>query len=257
MGKLSQLIEAYKSYRDEESIVIYQMGKVASTTLENSVQKGLHIHSLFGNQPCPGRQLQKRSGMLWLQGQVLDAIRRYALRQRQEVRIISLMRDPVGRNVSMFFQDLPFWLYDHIAKIKGHTRVEGYEIINDSFRDTYDHLYFDSWFDREIKALTGVDIFDYSFDKQSGYLLIEAGKWKILLLTMEKLGQNEAILSEFCQQPVKLQDSNVAEKKWYSPVIKQFREEGALTPEYARQMYATRTARFFYDDAWIADKTSE
>lgn len=46
------------------------------------------------------------------------------------------------------------------------------------------------WFDVCMKELTGLGIFQYLFDRETGYGLIKEGKWEILVLKTESLNAN-------------------------------------------------------------------
>ena len=110
---INDVKKVIKMYRNK--IFIYQMGKVGSTSLEESIENSVHMHTLYSNSECWVREAQ-----LWGLLSPLQKIKRYVgskldrmiIRSNNEVKIITLVRDPVARDVSMFFQRLPYW-YTH------------------------------------------------------------------------------------------------------------------------------------------------
>ena len=107
-----------------------------------------------------------------------------------------------------------------------------------------------SWFDYEIKALFGVDIYEYPFDKEKGYSIIEHDNVQILIYKCEKLYQLEKVLAEFLKIPdFRLEKSNQGEEKIYAYVYKKFKEEVKLNLQYFDYYYTNNLKlKHFYTD---------
>ncbi len=247
LSKLQKLISYYKEYRDESSILIYQMGKVGSTSIEKSLPSSIHIHSLFNNPPCFVHLKQRRVGLLSsIEGWVADGVKRLAIKNRKNIKIISLVRDPFKRDISMFFQNLPQWLYEYTGTHEVDTREEGLSILIDAFQKTYDYDYALRWFDLELKKLTGVDIFDFDFDVSKGYLEIHSGRYSILLLKLETISAANGVLNEFCGQEIEIITANSGNKKWYAPVYDDFKRTAFQSDEYVGKVKQSKLYKHFY-----------
>ncbi|MCV5836652.1 putative capsular polysaccharide synthesis family protein, partial [Escherichia coli] len=83
----------------------------------------------------------------------------HMLKRNQDVRIISLVREPIGRNISMFFQSLPFWMAEKYLNDDSAIRSERPQLLQEAFEEHMNHHYPLEWFDNEIKTLTGIDVF--------------------------------------------------------------------------------------------------
>lgn len=209
-----------------DTLFLYQMGKVGSTALERALPNALHMHSLFQNPPCPARQaLSSRGGFSGFRRRLSDAAKVRIIRSRPKTKIISLARDPLDRNIAMFFQDLHFWLSAYIEKYPYRMRDEGQELLIDAFNEMFPHSYPSTWFDRELKQLTGIDIFEHPFDRTQGYSVINSGPYELLLLRSEQLSNLLPVVSDFVGFEVVLAEVNRGDAKWYGAAYRQFKAD--------------------------------
>lgn len=217
-----RLNDVITRFSDENNVLIYQMGKVGSTSLEKSIPGSIHLHSLYGNAPCWIFQKQHRSGLAFINGYVGDFIKRRCILKRKKVKIITLVRDPYKRNLSMFFQDLSHWVYNYMGAQGADCRTDDSGFLFDVFESSFDHDYLHSWFDKEIRRLTGIDIYESSFSSQ-GFSIYKNGKFEVLLLRAEDLNNNMDIIEKFLGIELKVSSSNLGEKKWYSSLYREFK----------------------------------
>lgn len=245
-----KLLKHFKQIANEyssDSVLIYQMGKVGSTSLEMSLAKARHFHTLYSNSPCkihderrkkrPLRRLMKWFG---------NGLKQTMIRRRKTVRIISPVREPYGRNVSMFFQDLPFWMVHYQESTGYDSRREGPEFLYETFETAFDHFYFDHWFDKELKRLTGIDIFEYPFDMEKGYSVIRKGRYEVMLIKLEKMDELHTAIEEFVGYTFAMQSANKGEQKWYACLYRDFMARYRPSERYLNRLYDTKTVRHFY-----------
>jgi hypothetical protein len=224
MNKLfRQAVFDYRRYSDKKNILVYQMGKVGSSSLEASLNHAVHTHTLYGNSPCNVGELQRKPGIKgWLLRQIKFFLRRRFLLSRDEVKIITVVRDPVKRNFSMFFQELSYWVVDYINKNDPDMRYIDKNFLYDVYRESFDHYYCLEWFDKEIKRLTGIDVLNSDFDKSSGYGLYTKDKFKLLVLKAENIDANYEVIRQFVGEEFEVKRVNDSAGKWYNPVYKDF-----------------------------------
>jgi hypothetical protein len=223
---IKQVFNFYKEYRDEKNILIYQMGKVGSTTIENSIPNSIHLHTLYNNPPCWIHQKIRRPGII---GQFIievgDFIKRIAIKQRKNIKIISMVRNPLNRDISMFFQNLPYWYIHHVHKNQIDIREDGVEFLEEVFSESYDHNYQLEWFDKEIKRLTGIDIFNENYNTKKGYIKIKKGKYELFLFRLEDIDKALPALSDFVGKDIILKEKNIGDKKWYASIYSEFKQK--------------------------------
>jgi len=238
---LGKTRDVLKKIYNKNSVILYQMGKVGSTTLEHSLDNAFHVHSFYNNPPC--KHLKRDLDLsLFISNKILT----YKIKRKEVTKIISLVRDPYLRNISMFFQDLHHWLAHYQRETFFDTREEGMEFLFSAFENGYDHFYFDRWFDMEIKRFTGIDIFCHPFNTEKGYQIIREGSFEILLLQSEKINKLKAVISDFTNQKFTIKHKNIGEKKWYAPIYKVFQSNYKVSEDYLDSLYQTRTATHFY-----------
>ena len=184
-------------------LLIYQMGKVGSTTLRASMDnigiKSYHVHSFR-----------------YLSSYIPNA---------NQIKIITLVREPVSRTLSAIFQnpaDFPNYDMSFDSIISRHL-MEG-------------RLLFD-WFDHELKEYFGIDIYAHPFDKEKGYSIIKQGNVEVLAMKLEKLNSLEQVISEFIGAPqFKLINANIGNDKHYKYLYKNVKD-AIIIPREIFDMY--------------------
>lgn len=199
-----------------DTILIWQPGKVGSTSIAKSLEKeGIHyshlhclsfvnwldikIHNSYGIQHHWENKPIKRSEII---------------QNSEKVKIISLVRDPIARSIADYFEGLGrlYCKYED-------TNVDIFQDINNFIEmeaGVGDSGYIFEWFDHEIKEFLDIDIYQYDFDKEKGYQVISEDNIEILLIKTEKLTSCEEILGQFVGvEGFKLIQDNVGNQKIY------------------------------------------
>lgn len=191
------------------AILVYQPGKVGSTSVCTTLfLEGvdvIHIHNI-----CFFDYEDTEKGMAVME----EASAFFKKHLRAEgCKIITLVRDPVARGLSLFMQGFSNDMYtSHHFGSEYSLAANASEYIVKNL-DNNDEF---TWFDRELKEATGIDIYQYPFDKENGHAWIKEGNIEILVLTLEKLNENVEVLGEFVGKPgIKLKNSNVGDEKQY------------------------------------------
>ncbi|KXF80014.1 putative capsular polysaccharide synthesis family protein [Enterovibrio coralii] len=220
--------------KDPRFVLVYQMGKVGSSSIEASLEQAnipsWHIHTFDDNEEF---QMYRNTSDVacffdWhvRAGYKLAlAHRKRILQKRESLKIITLVRDPVATVVSRFFQDL------HIQFVAGKKN----EAIHGDIEKTLAHLfdafdtqirleYFTDWFDRELKRQFGVDIYQHVHDPNQGHWTMSQGGRDVLLMKCEAINDSASVLADFLAEPsFTLTTSNDAANKWYSELYRQFK----------------------------------
>lgn len=252
------------------AIIVYQMGKVGSSTVVASL-KALdlgntvyHIHTLtkegleageriyrdlqsnfFNRYPNRSRHLLASRLLIKQKNQGLGDTR---------WKVVTLVRDPIARNISAFFQVSEQWLPD-----SSQIRLTQSEDAIRIFLDQYEHKEPLVWFDREFKPALGVDVYASDFDPSEGYKIYSAGPIEILLIRLESLNQcaHEAMQKFLDIDHFNLVTANVAEEKSYSAAYNAFKKRIVLPDSYIEMMYTSRYAQHFYSENEIAAFTKK
>lgn len=191
-------------YYQNPGILILQPGKVGSSTIKKSLEACnvpyVHVHNF----------IYKEDERLEL---VLDECKRVIRNKCEKVKIITLVREPIMREISYYMQELD--IVENISMFKADLVSGVIDWLNYTANVEPYGLEF-AWFDSVLKDLTGIDIFQYPFDREKGYTIINEGKWEILLLKLENLNLNEGIIGKFVgTKHFKLENGNESKNKRY------------------------------------------
>ncbi len=252
----------FKEYGIKEPILIYQMGKVGSRTVYRSLKAlGLgvpvyHCHllndldkiedAIIKSRANPKETLAEIRNGRKLRSQIFEG-------KYKKWNLISLVRDPIKRNISAFFQNITEVIPDVYEKYNNNS-ISIDEIIN-SFIHEYDHnapLY---WFDSQLKDVFDIDVFASEFPKAAGYEVYDGEKVRLLLMRLENLTAcvQDAIEVFFGIQDFKLINVNIGNQKKYNKIYRDFLENANLPANYIDLMYDSKFCKHFYNSDEIEE----
>lgn len=250
-----------------EFILLYQMGKVASRSIEKSlINAGYNVWSPHVLKGVLNRQLFKYKRIykyIGLKGMSKRIIKKLAnnkkiflLKRAKPLKIISLVREPISRNVSMFFQNIHIPLIN-IANSVDIRKQENSSInvLITEFFNKFNSHHGIEWFDRELKAVFNVDVYNYDFDKMKGYTIINQDNISLLIIKLEMLELiGDKIIGDFIgNHNIKIQKTNTANVKWYSRVYNEFNQKIEYSDEYLDSLYNSKYMKHFYSEKEIKE----
>lgn len=216
-------------------VFVYQMGKVASQSIHEPLRDAYPGEVIHGHVFSPD----------YPQGEVKELYRYWEQRNRRlKMPLISLTREPVGRNVSAFFQN--FETYTGMP-VEAWTRPV--EDLLEVFLQEFPHHIPEIWFDRSIKQNFGVDVFSVPFPAEGTCVIPHA--WNpLLVIRMEADDEVKThAVREFLQVPgFSTIRRNQSAGKEYGSLYEAFRKGVKLPGTYVEQQTSTRYFRHFYGD---------
>lgn len=232
----------------KDIIIVYQMGKVGSTFITKSVRGSKSVHVLYGGPLCPPlRNYSKKR--TWTKFYANKVIARIKLMLAKRVKVVCLVREPVARNISMFFQNFPFWYlahYDNSSYIvaKSHKK----NLIENIFMQEFNHEYGINWVDRELSKLIKQDVYKIDFDRECGFSVFNVGKYDVFLARYESINTKSlrGELQRFVNQEINFEKINDGSQKWYSDLYKKFQLEFSPPSEYIDKLYGSKFCKHFY-----------
>lgn len=251
------------------SIIVFQMGKVGSKTVQESLIRAYrklhqpveiyHSHILcnFENAEAiirkerlnPEPTLAVINAGRELRRQIDESLDR-------QWKIITLVRDPIARNVGTFFQVLD----EHIPNWKQRydSNALTVEDVQKAFLNAGSiHTEPVRWFDEQLLPVFGVDVFSESFPRETGYKIYHPdSRISVLLIRLEDLERIGALaIEEFLGlKGIELFNTNIGDEKDYAELYRLFKQK-PLPDEYIREMYSTKCAKTFYTSTDIAKFT--
>jgi hypothetical protein len=177
-------------------------------------------------------------------------------------KVITLIRDPVARNVSSFFENMELFEYDYAAKMKSGREedivAELMELFRKKYIDGSDAAHVDAdpltWFDEELKTVFDVDVLEGDFPVERGFEIYEGPLADVLFIRLEDLGtyMGEAFERFLGLEGAGLQQSNVGTDKDYAPLYRRFLDTFKIPGAYLDRMYNSKVSRHFYTEEELA-----
>lgn len=252
---------AFMSMHGKDPIIIYQMGKVGSSSIKESLKAlGMgvaiyHVHHLDRDplKRSEGTNVTKNKPVppepVWATRYIGKLIREYG--GNHKWKIVTLVRDPVARNISAFFQTihLSFSEFDQQV-IEGTLNVDR---LIETFLNSYNHDYPITWFDQEMKPVFGIDVYNSEFPKTIGYKIYKGDHAEVLLIRAEDMDKcSPAAFREFLNiEKFGMITVNVGSQKQYSQIYRQFIDRINLPESYFDRMYSSKYAKHFYSHTEI------
>jgi hypothetical protein len=218
------------------------MGKVGSKTVTESLKMAkigrpiYHIHSL-ATETLDENERKYKSFTPHVGGDLKYVWRSQYIRMGvdgglngEKWKILTLVRDPVARNLANFFQ--------HIRVEPGSDRQwklksdwHDFEItVNDNNTEELVELFFERqwhdlpliWFDREFMSVFGIDIYASNFPISKGYKIYDEKEADVLLIRLENLDDCAAkAFKEFLNiDNLTLVSANVGSQKDYADIYR-------------------------------------
>ncbi|KPA13125.1 hypothetical protein MHK_006661 [Candidatus Magnetomorum sp. HK-1] len=210
-------------------ILIYQMGKVGSSTIRTSLAKAkisnpiVYVHYLSWSSINSVEKffLDKPDHQIPPHIQFSKIVRQMIDKYMGQIRfkVISLVRDPVARDISSTFQNIKLGL-PHIV------HVDKKEAVNDILEYLLNEFHkFDentdevcTWFDKEIRDVLKFDVFSVQFNTVEGYQIYSTKYSDLLIIRLEDLTRcyKKAFYEFLGISNFSLVYDNKGTKKWYA-----------------------------------------
>jgi hypothetical protein len=257
-------------------LLIYQMGKVGSKTVRSSLRpleldrSIYHVHYLSLDR-VNELESERKQYLGTDKEHLLKHVWQYQYLRRQiangfdgkRCQVITLTREPVGRNVATFFENLevaPLAQQDHYAIRSDYYDFElvldigNIDPLAEIFFERMNHDTPLTFFDRELKGVLGVDVFASQFPRSKGYQIYRNERTEVLLIRLEDL--NECARDAFREflgiADLGLINTNIGSEKEYASLYRTFKEAIVLPQAYVHRMYTSDYAQHFYSPAEIA-----
>ncbi len=251
IGRSWQLVRGIDA---EDAVLVYQMGKVASTSVFHSLLdlpgcRAYHVHRMNPETIARLRAAYLERGMSPLDERMGLALYRRIAEPRRPARVISLVREPIGRNISAFFQGLDG--YAGVADAHLHLSTDA---LVECFLDRYLHDLPLEWFEVELGATLGIDVYAHDFPKDRGWLEIREPPYRLLLMHHDLTDEiKEARIAELIGRPdYRLRRVNEASTKGYAEAYRAFRDRIRVPADHADRMLGSRYAKHFFDAEQLA-----
>lgn len=235
----------------ERPVLIHTMGKVGSMALAGAVERAeipgvevFHTHRLIDHTDAG--VIAERSGLAprrtWY---VSSALERCIAEDDGPVVVLTVVRDPLERNISGFFQTIERYLPDG-RPINPSAPPSAAELV-DLFVDRFPHQAITTWLDREIAAHFGVDPYATPFDADAGFDIHRAGNTVVGLARHDRFPDAaEGMLRAALEADgIELIRRNTTADKHIGDLVDEFKRLLVLPEALVDELYRSRYATHF------------
>ncbi len=248
-------------------ILIYQMGKVGSSTVYKTLKDAalpnsiFHLHFL-SNVLIEAREHHIKGGIYPPPYHIYlgESIRKFIKRNTHcPCKIISLVRDPIAMVVSNVFQN-PYFAKENLYTCDNTIDPEKVVKVLDQYlrkqfkTDSYVDSYIYKWFDRELKQVFDIDVFAKPFPRNVGYVSYKKDEVEALVIRLEDLSQKgPRAITEFMglNNLLVLKQANIRNESKdaipYRQVLKKIRLDLSL----CKEIYSNRFVKHFYSEEMV------
>ena len=237
-------------------VVVHTVGKVASSTIYYGAKATLVNHQLFHTHTLNPvrmerivRVLQRHGNSLSIEsGHIKDSrdLAPILLDKSIEFKIITLIRDPIARDVSAFFENLNIFGVDQ-------NNLPTVDEACKKFVATYPNNTIEEWFSDEFCKVFGIDLFAMDFPKDVGWNIFSKDNFKFLLMkaeTPDDVKQN--VVAAFLECPrFKISNANIMSEKFDKSYYKNFKVQLKHYIAEKLKSYDGDYVKYFYSDSEI------
>jgi hypothetical protein len=240
-------------------VLVYTAPKVASTAVTVALQAAgqavFHVHMISAASMGSLREAMRRRGLTRMKWDSLGledigkALAAELIAPGHPARIVSLVRDPVARNISFYFETLDvLWQTE-----RAYERV-GLERLLAEFHERFRHERGVDWFDREFKPVLGLDVYEHPFPHDRGYQRLDSGPYEVLIMRhdLDDRVKEKCLADLVGVRSVSLSPKNVSAQKPYADVYREFLRRVELPEDYVNRLLDSKYARHFYSPEELA-----
>lgn len=240
--------------RNATPVVVYQMGKVGSSSIENSLMRALERPVFHVHMMNPENIKRHFNNLLHQRNPIPDhlitgkLLHKAIITRNREAKFITSVREPIARNISAFFQNISI-----LAPEISNSEWLSVDELTSIFLQRYPHTVPLNWFDREIAQTLRIDVYAHSFPKEKGYMQLSNGNFDLLILKSEldDRAKEREIASFLDLSSFSLRRYNVAAEKSYAEMYQSFVRNIQLPTFYINAMCDAKFTRHFYTDSEI------
>jgi hypothetical protein len=217
--------------RKAPPVFVFQMGKVASSSIFKSLSEQYPGNVVHGHDFYEDHEY-------WRISRIYD----WSIKEKQKTHIISLTREPVGRNISAFFQN--FERDTGVAYAESNHSIDELRTL---FLENYDHDIPLEWFQKNIQGNFHIDVYAEPFPA-SGFNTYAQANIRLLVMRseLEDSMKVRAVKDFLGLETFQLANANIGSQKVYAPTYRRFKDEVRLPEAYVQKMCGSTYFNHFY-----------
>ena len=243
-------------------VLIYQMGKVGSSTVYRSLLAAslpnsiFHLHCLSDDLITQRSNLKKAGVYPPPYHIYLGEATQKQLNEHPDfpIKIISLVRDPIALKIFDIFQN-PSFTEESIQTDTGLIDSQkASKYINNTLSNSQGFPYIYEWFNKELKTVFDIDVFAQPFPLEAGYAVYSKANVEVLLIRLEDLSEKgPKAISDFLklENPLDLKRNNSRDNSKDKDAYHEVHKSISLSLSTCKQIYSSDFVKHFYNESMI------
>lgn len=229
----------YLKFSSPTPVFIFQMAKVGSSTVFFSLKDFYRGFLLHAHDFSPHHRLSK----------VRALYQYYQKHPEAPIKLITLVRDPINRNISTFFQD-----YERYNGEQFEGSQLTHKTLKANFLNNLKHEQPLIWMDR-LKDQFGIDVYSKRFIGKDHLLFGNEQNVELILFRHDLDNERKAaLLREFLGlKKLEVRNFNTSIRRVYGAAYRNFKKELKLPQAYLDRMKNSRYYQHFYAAEEIED----
>ncbi len=244
--------------RRSNPVIVYSCTKTASTSVEHALERHAGIEATKAHvlQPAqfwlgpltrpiaPSGLLKHRSIAQW-------PVREHILRAPAPIRMVSLVREPIGFNLSNYtYFGRAYWMRTFWRTSPWRSTAW----LMDHFLRTFPHESSSLWWQHEFKATTGIDVLDHGFDAASGWQRYTNDRFDCLVLRGDVPDAAKArVLNEWLGvSGITVERENANDTQSAPGVYERMKTAMSSQRDYVDRMLGLKASRVFFTPEQLA-----
>ena len=161
--------------------------------------------------------------------------------------IVSVVRDPVARNIAAFFESIDIYLPEW-KDLWEHNSLPISKLMECFFENEEKDAFF--WFEKKLEPVFGIDVYASPFPHSKGYKIYNnLPRARLLLIRLENLNQvATAAISKFIGfKNFTLLNTNIGNQKPYAGLYHAVLQ-APMPTTFVDKCYSSRLAQHFYSE---------
>ena len=243
--KLFDYIKSYflsliKKKEKDYIIAIYTLGKSGSSSILSILQRKFSIFNVFQLHFINCDYIRQNHSDNFATRNIDKADSFLNKHSKKKIKYISLVREPVSREISSFYQNRQLFFKDVLPNdfmaINNLIESRGYDLAL-------------NWFDYELMKHLNFDVYSQPFDKTKGYSIYKLDtKTELMILRTDCINKTGAIaLNEYLNTDIKqIKSVNVGSNKSNSMYQKQMKSQFILSDENFKKIKNSKFMNHFF-----------
>ena len=233
-------------------VLVHTMGKVGSMSIYKALRDAcredvaiFHTHRLVPLDD-PAALIERKSlapRKTWFTSAALFDLLKD---EPKPTSVLTVVRDPLERNISGFFQTIERYTDNGRPIVPGRHSETGPGLAA-MFVERYPHNAITTWIDREIRTHFDIDLYDTPFDKDAGFSVARNAETTVTAVRFDRLETvGPDLLSQVSDRPVsQLPRRNSSAKKHSGLLFEEMKASLVLPREAEEALYSSKYATHF------------